>query len=186
VLSFGLVACLEELFYRGYCQRRLAEDWGDGPAIVGASLLFVFSHGQYLSPNLYNLCMVFTVLVLAVGFGVIFAWTRSLIPSMLAHAIINVPMVPHWAAGFLVAYVVIGIIVVRRGGLSVVKQVFRGTRILSCIALGVAGIAWAIASQRVDNLEIVGTVIVVIAVCLEYLDRRRLGTSHSLEQRVSS
>jgi membrane protease YdiL (CAAX protease family) len=46
VLSWALVPVIEELFYRGYCQRRLAEDWGDGAAIVGVSCLLIFSHGQ--------------------------------------------------------------------------------------------------------------------------------------------
>jgi len=69
VLSWAVVAVLEELFFRGYCQRRLAEDWGDGAAIVGTSFLFVFSHSQYLIPNAYNVGMVLSLLVLAVGFG---------------------------------------------------------------------------------------------------------------------
>lgn len=44
VSSWALIPFLEELFYRGYCQRRLAEDRGDGPAIVGAACLFTFTH----------------------------------------------------------------------------------------------------------------------------------------------
>ena len=44
VSSWALIPFLEELFYRGYCQRRLAEDWGDGPAILGAACLFTFTH----------------------------------------------------------------------------------------------------------------------------------------------
>jgi membrane protease YdiL (CAAX protease family) len=40
VLSWALIPVAEELFFRGYCQRRLAEDWGDGPAIIGTALLF--------------------------------------------------------------------------------------------------------------------------------------------------
>lgn len=37
--SFGLVPVLEELFYRGYCQTRLAEDLGAPAAILAVSLL---------------------------------------------------------------------------------------------------------------------------------------------------
>lgn len=51
VLSWGVVALIEEIFFRGYCQRRLAEDWGDGAAIAGITCLFIFAHSQYLSPT---------------------------------------------------------------------------------------------------------------------------------------
>ncbi len=54
VMSWALIPVLEELFFRGYCQRRLAEDWGDGPAIVGTACLFTFAHAQYQVANAYN------------------------------------------------------------------------------------------------------------------------------------
>ena len=90
VMSWGLVAVAEELFFRGYCQRRLAEDWGDGVAILGTACLFTFAHSQYLLANAYSLGMITSLFVLAVGLGLAFAWTRSLVPSVLAHSIINV------------------------------------------------------------------------------------------------
>jgi membrane protease YdiL (CAAX protease family) len=67
VLSWALVPVVEELFYRGYCQRRLAEDWGDGAAIVGVSCLLIFSHGQYLMPNAYNAAKIASLLVATIG-----------------------------------------------------------------------------------------------------------------------
>ena len=42
--------------------------------------------------------MIVSLLVLAIGFGVVFAWTPSLIPAVVAHAIIDVPMTPIWQA----------------------------------------------------------------------------------------
>src|SRR5436190_16771594 len=92
VLSFGLVAFLEELFFRGYCQRRLAEDWGDGPAIVGTACLFTFSHSQYFRPDVYNIGLLLSVFAAALGYGVVFALTRSLVPSILVHALADFPM----------------------------------------------------------------------------------------------
>jgi membrane protease YdiL (CAAX protease family) len=58
VLSWAWVAVIEELFFRGYCQRRLAEDWGNGAAIVGTACLFTFAHNQYLLPNEYSVAMI--------------------------------------------------------------------------------------------------------------------------------
>ncbi len=73
VMSWALVPVLEELFYRGYCQRRLAEDWGDGPAIVGAACLFTFAHTQYQIPDAYSAGMIVGLLLSAIGFGIVFA-----------------------------------------------------------------------------------------------------------------
>jgi membrane protease YdiL (CAAX protease family) len=172
VLSWALIPVVEELFFRGYCQRRLAEDWGDGPAIVGTALLFVFAHSQYLVLNAYNVSMVASLLILAIAFGVVFAWTRSLIPSMVAHAIINFPMTPLWGAVFLTAYV-IGGAVTRQRGLAVVKNIFSSANVAGCVALGVVGTGWAIAAQRIERLVFAAAAMVVLAVGLEVVDRRR-------------
>ncbi len=92
VMSWALIPVLEELFFRGYCQRRLAEDWGNGPAIIGTACLFTFEHTRYQIPNAYNVGMIVGLFVSAVGFGIIFAWTRSLFPAIIAHMIFDIPM----------------------------------------------------------------------------------------------
>jgi membrane protease YdiL (CAAX protease family) len=171
VLSWALVPVIEELFFRGYCQRRLAEDWGNGAAIVGTSCLFTFAHGQYLLPNAYSVGMIASLFVFAVGFGVVFAWTRSLVPSIVAHAIINVPMTPFWQGVLLLAFAIAAVVIARQGA-AVVKQVFAGASLFGCVALGVAGAAYAIASQRVDGLVFAAAAMVVLAVGLEAMDRR--------------
>lgn len=91
-MSWALIPVLEELFFRGYCQRRLAEDWGNGPAIIGTACLFTFEHTRYQIPNAYNVGMIVGLFVSAVGFGIIFAWTRSLFPAIIAHMIFDIPM----------------------------------------------------------------------------------------------
>ena len=84
-MSYALIPVVEELIFRGYYQRRLAEDWGDGPAIIGTALLF-YSRAQAVSNRQrYNITMIASLFCLAIGLGVVFAWTRSLIPSMIAH-----------------------------------------------------------------------------------------------------
>jgi membrane protease YdiL (CAAX protease family) len=172
VLSYAFIPVVEELFYRGYCQRRLAEDWGDGPAIIGTALLFVFSHGQYLILNAYNVSLIASLFILAVGVGVVFAWTRSLIPSIVAHAIINVPMTPFWQTLLLVAFIILAIVVSRRG-LAVLKHVFSNASVTACIALGVIGIIWAIAARRIEYLQWIAVAMVVLAVAVEFRERRR-------------
>jgi membrane protease YdiL (CAAX protease family) len=53
--------------------------------------LFTFAHDQYLIPNAYSVATIVSLLIMGIGYGVVFAWARSLVPSIVAHAIINVP-----------------------------------------------------------------------------------------------
>ncbi|AXC09726.1 hypothetical protein ACPOL_0345 [Acidisarcina polymorpha] len=172
VLSYAAVPVLEELLFRGYYQRRLAEDWGDGPAIVGTSCLFVFAHRQYLIPNAYNITMVASLFCLAAGLGIVFAYTRSLIPSMIAHAIINIPMTPGWQLATLIAFV-IGIVMTFRAGALATRTVFRHTAPAACVLLALIGTAYVIASQRMMFLSSVSIIFLIIAIVLEWLERRR-------------
>lgn len=61
ILSYAVIPVVEELLFRGYYQRRLAEDWGDGPAILAVACLFTLSHKQYLIANLYNATMILSL-----------------------------------------------------------------------------------------------------------------------------
>ena len=71
VASYAVIPVVEELIFRGYYQRRLAEDWGDGPAILGTACFFTFAHRQYLIANTYNITMIASLLCLAIGLGVV-------------------------------------------------------------------------------------------------------------------
>lgn len=129
-----MVPVVEELLFRGYYQRRLAEDWGDGAAILAVACLFTLSHKQYLIANPYNLSMIISLFCVALGLGVVFAWTRSLIPGMIAHAIINIPMTLAWQAALLAAFAVV-IFFAWRGGMAAVRQVFGRLKILPALIL---------------------------------------------------
>jgi membrane protease YdiL (CAAX protease family) len=173
VMSWALIPVLEELFFRGYCQRRLAEDWGDGPAILGTACLFTFAHTQYLIANAYNLGMIVSLLAFAIGSGVVFAWTRSLIPSMLTHAILNFPMTPIWQ-GVLLAVLVIGAMFTWQRGLAALKQVFSTASVAACVGLAALSASYAIVAAR-DEPWVYGAAIgmAALAVGLEATDQRR-------------
>jgi membrane protease YdiL (CAAX protease family) len=172
IMSYALVPVVEELIFRGYYQRRLAEDWGDGPAIIGTACFFTFAHRQYLIANAYNITMIASLLCLAIGLGVVFAWTRSLIPSMIAHAIINVPMTPLWQGALLVVFA-IGAFIVWRGGVRAVKQVFTNTRVVACTVLAVALSLYVIAAHQIHGMTQVAIGMLVVALVLEVIDRRK-------------
>ena len=170
VASFAVIPVCEELFFRGYCQRRLAEDWGDGAAIAGASSLFVFSHSQYIMADAYNMAMVVTLLLSAVGFGVVFAWTRSIVPSIVAHAIFNLPMRPGWTTLIIGAFV-IGALLLARSAVAVARRVFSSARVPVLLALGVIGAVFGVAADRVPVLSFAGIGMVLTAVAIETRDR---------------
>ena len=121
IFSWALIPVLEELFFRGYRQRRLAEDCEMVRRLLNC-LSFTFAH-THQTPNAYSAGMIVSLLMLAIGLGVVFAWTRSLIPSVTAHAIINVPMTTTWQ-GVLLAALVIGALVAWRRGAAALGQVF--------------------------------------------------------------
>lgn len=173
VASWALVPVLEELLYRGYFQRRLAEDWGNGPAIIGASFLFTFGHTQYQIPNLYNAGMIAALITMAVLYGIVFAWTGSIVPSTVAHAIINVPMTLRWQAAILGLFV-IGIWMTWRKGASVLAETFQGSDKRICSVLGVAFGVYAAATARLDSAAIaLAYVLPAVAIGLEAMDRSR-------------
>jgi membrane protease YdiL (CAAX protease family) len=171
ILSYAVIPVVEELIFRGYYQRRLAEDWGDGPAIIGTACFFTFAHRQYLIANTYNITMIASLLCLAIGLGVVYAWTRSLIPSMIAHAIINVPMTPLWQAALLVVFT-IGAFFLWRRGISAVRQVFTNTRVGVCLLLAVALSLYVIEAHRIDSMKQIASGMLVVALVLEAMDRR--------------
>jgi membrane protease YdiL (CAAX protease family) len=91
--SFVLIPLVEELFFRGYVQTRLAEDYGAPTAILVTAMFFMFSHGQYyetLSP--WTVGMIMTGVFSALAWGYVFYKTRSLIAPIVAHVLINFPV----------------------------------------------------------------------------------------------
>jgi len=171
ILSYAVIPIVEELIFRGYYQRRLAEDWGDGPAIIGTACFFTFAHRQYLIANAYNLSMIASLFCVAMGLGIVFAWTRSLVPSIIAHAIINVPMTAVWQGALLLVFV-IGAFFAWRGGVKAAKQVFTNAPGAACAVLVALETAYVIAAGRIDRMTYAAIGMMFVAVALEAIDRR--------------
>lgn len=92
--SVVLPPLFEELLVRGYMRVRVARNFGAMGGIVITSALFALAHTQYLRPDalliLVLICLVFAVICWAY---VVYR-TGSLIPAMVAHALVNLPE-PH-------------------------------------------------------------------------------------------
>ena len=108
---------------------------------------------------------------MAIGLGVVFAWTRSLIPSTIAHAIINIPMTPFWQGALLVVFAT-GAFFAWPGGVRAIKQVFTNTTAAACVVLAALETAYVIAAGRIDSMTYVAIGMMLVAVTLEAIDRR--------------
>jgi membrane protease YdiL (CAAX protease family) len=173
--SYVVPPILEELFYRGYCQRRLSEDLGQGTAIATVAALFVFSHGQYLIGNVYNVGMLLSLLIGALGLGILFAYTRSLIPSMMAHALINIPATGIWQ-WIVLSIMIVGVVLLGRNALRITVGVFQGAALMPTLLLAIVGAGYAVAANRLGVMPLVALAALIAALVLEALERRARGT----------
>lgn len=89
--SFGVVPVVEELFFRGYVQTRLAENFGVAAAILITALLFTFAHTQYFIAGPVGVGMLASLLIASIAAGYVRHRTGSLLPVILAHALGNLP-----------------------------------------------------------------------------------------------
>lgn len=91
VSSFVLTPIFEELFFRGYCQTRLEEDFGGIGAISIMTLFMTLGHNQYFHLNLLNAGTIITLIPITLGLGYVYWYSRSLIPAVILHMAINIP-----------------------------------------------------------------------------------------------
>jgi membrane protease YdiL (CAAX protease family) len=91
VASFAYQPVIEELFFRGYCQTRLEEDFGGIGAVSITALFFVLGHNQYHHLSVLSIGNMAGLIPCAFGLGFAYLYTRSLIPGIILHAALNVP-----------------------------------------------------------------------------------------------
>jgi membrane protease YdiL (CAAX protease family) len=175
--SYGLVPLLEETFYRGYCQVRLQEDLGAPTAILATAALFVFSHGQYLVLDVLNIGTFVTLGFNAIAWGYVFYRTRSLVPTIVAHMLINLPL-----PGMLPWVILLGMLVVcvlaRRTLARFVSEfaaLMRGVSPAWPVALvtlccGLFAVGFTVFG---DLVVLLGLACFLAALALDWLDRRR-------------
>jgi membrane protease YdiL (CAAX protease family) len=96
VSSCVVTPMLEELFFRGYCQTRLEEDFGGMGAIVIVSLFMILGHKQYHHLNVLSIGTIAVGGLAVFGMGWVYWRTRSLLPAMVLHGAINLPTTGVW------------------------------------------------------------------------------------------
>jgi len=175
--SYGLIPILEELFYRGYIQTRLEEDFGAPVAILATAFLFFLSHSQYYILNAFNIGMILTGIFSAIAYGYIFYRTRSLLVTIIAHALVNIPIrgIGLWVE---IAAMLIVIVIARREVYRALVDFWLLMRSISPIWQGAGVVAlcglFAVAFALLgDIMMLVGVVIFIAAMVLEWLEKRR-------------
>jgi membrane protease YdiL (CAAX protease family) len=175
--SYGLIPLVEELFYRGYCQSRLEEGLGAPAAILATACLFTFSHSQYLIFNAYNVVMLLALLFSAIAWGFIYYRTRSLLPTIAAHVLINLPIRGAALWGLLAAMLVICVIA-RKEIWAGIREGLVLLRSLSPLWQGLAAIAFCALfalgfALLGDVFILLGLVLFVAALVLDGIVRKR-------------
>jgi membrane protease YdiL (CAAX protease family) len=176
--SYGLIPILEELFYRGYIQTRLEEDFGPAVAILATAFLFFLSHSQYYILNAFNIGMIVTGIFSAIAYGYIFYRTRSLLVTIIAHAIVNIPIrgIGLWVE---IAAMMIVVIFARREIFRALVDFWSLLHSIShfwqaagvVVLCGLFAVAFALLG---DIMILVGVVLFIAALALEWLEKRQV------------
>jgi hypothetical protein len=81
LLAVGLAPLCEESFFRGLLFRGLLRSWGFWPAALVSGLVFAGAHLMPLNAP--------ALTAIGVASAVLYAWQRSLVPSIVMHAAFN-------------------------------------------------------------------------------------------------
>lgn len=113
--SFLLVPFLEELWARGYMVNRLGEDYGWAGGVVLSAIFFTLAHGQYFKLEALSLGMLISLMLGSVIYAYLFLRTGSLVPVVVAHALINLPSPPTaWGRPAVLAIMAVVLLFARR------------------------------------------------------------------------
>jgi len=172
--SYAAIPLVEEFAWRGYVQGRLMEGFAPGAAILLSTLIFALLHVQYLQADMALQLTFAGLIVTSLCFGVSTWRTGSLVPAIIAHAIVNTPS----STPFLFAKVAIAValIVIFRKAvwreLTVWAGLFlRWSTLAALPALAViAGVA-VLAVTRMDLAPWIGAGLALLVLAFGFLKR---------------
>lgn len=164
--SFILVPVIEELMWRSYVLGRLVEAFRPGPALILTSLIFAGLHFQYLTNgDFLGYATVASVIVAALLFGLVTLATGSVIPAIIAHMILNVPM----SSEFGIARLALGVLLlalcakpVARYAVLFGRNIFQLDTLVMLLCVGaLVGAGYAVAAQHPSPVIVAAGVIVL-------------------------
>jgi len=178
VSSFAVMPVLEELFFRGYCQKRLEEDFGGVGAIVIVTLFMTLGHNQYYQWSVLSTGQVVTLVPMVLGMGYVFWRSPSIVPAVILHAAVNVPTKGIYDF-LLPAAMVVSLVLLRRSWWSEVQKFCRAVGDLEWKMAVLGGALFAVAMtigfEAKPNVFVpLAFFCLAVALISEYRDRRRL------------
>jgi membrane protease YdiL (CAAX protease family) len=90
--SFGIIPLVEEFYFRGYALARYRENFSAGGAVALSAIFFWVAHGQYIQSDPYLIFNSALTLYFALLLGWATVQTGSLIPAIVCHMLVNVPV----------------------------------------------------------------------------------------------
>jgi membrane protease YdiL (CAAX protease family) len=172
--SYAAVPVIEEFYFRSYALGRYREHFSDGASVILVSVFFWVAHGQYLGGDpflLFNSALLFLGALL-LGWSVIH--TGSLVPALVAHVVINIPV----SMEFRIAWVLIGLAAlillwpaIARSAVSLLKLLASTREWLFLIAAGAALIGLVVGARTYPIALPIGLV-VLLALAVVGLVRR--------------
>lgn len=175
--SYALVPLVEEFAYRGGMLGFMARAFKPGAALLGVGILFAAMHSQYWSLGPIGMITLAGVIYAGMIFGYVFLRTGSLIPAIIAHAMINFPVALEFE--WLRVGLTLGVILIARKPIwHAIRRIFSSMvdvdtlRLAGLAALTFAGY-WALSTHWTINRKVIEIGIVLVALALAFLVRRR-------------
>ena len=181
VASFGLVPIVEELWARGYFVRRLRDGFDTGGAIVVSSLFFAFAHTQYFKLEVVSLGLLAGLVITSLAAAGTLVRTGSLVPCVLAHALVNVPPPPSSLTRPAIVTLIALVLFANRRQVAewavwIVRQIRERTP-WRLTGLGVLALAAVLATMLVSRAAVIaaGVGMLVASIVLTSVDARGAG-----------
>ncbi len=108
--SYLLVPLTEEFTARGYTLSRLKEAYSPSGALLLMAFFFAFAHAQYLKTDILAIGNLITIIFGSLCWGYSVYKTGSLVPAIVAHTIVNVPVTVEYQIGTLVVSVTVAFV----------------------------------------------------------------------------
>lgn len=81
----------EEIVMRGYMRARLAENFGPMGAVIVSSFIFMLAHGHFYATDALLILSMISGLLGAICWAYSVVRTGSIVPAIIAHALLNMP-----------------------------------------------------------------------------------------------
>ena len=165
--SFLIVPIIEELMWRSYTLGRLVEAFKPGAALLLSSLVFGALHVQYLANgDFLGYATMASVIIAALLFGLLTLTSGSVLPAIIAHMILNIPMTMEFGAARLAIGVLLIVVFAKPITryftllLSTLARWDTVVMLLLCIAFG--GGVYALLLQQVSPMFILAGALTIV------------------------